>query len=840
MRAPNAARLLPLLVVAGVGGCAADHAGPPAPAPGPAVTDASPMHVEIRRTTDGIPHIKAADWESLGLGEGYAQATDTLCTMAEAYVTYRGERARYFGPDAKPSSFSTLGLPSNIDSDFFFKLLDTDAVVARYRAAQPAQIVELVHGFTLGYNRYLSELRAGSWPGRAQACRRQPWLTEITDADVYRRLYAANLAGGAAHFIDAIATARPPEPAPLASADRRLRERALPPEPGGPASSLLAQSGFQAGGLPGLGSNGIAFGGDTTATGQPLLLGNPHWFWRGPDRFYQAQLTIPGQLDVSGASFVGVPIVMIGFNRSIAWTHTVSTARRFGIFQLALEPGHPTTYRHDGKPVPMTPVTLKVEVLNKDGNVSTEQRTFYTTPLGPLVNLGSISPALKWDDRQAFVLRDINADNFRIFQNFLQWGQAHSLDEFIAVQKRLAAMPWVNTIAIGRNDRRVWYADIGAVPNVPDGLAERCSTPAGKAFDKEAPGVPFLDGSRSECEWRTDAGSVQPGAFPPDAMPQRIRTDYVANMNNSYWLANPSEPLTGFARVFGVVPAPPGLRARLGYSLIRQRLDGTDGYPGKRATGATVREFALNSRAFSAELFKPALLDRVCPGGTVTVAKDISTHEVLSPPRTVDIARACKILAAWNNTGDAEARGARLWSLFWARADKIPAAGLYRIPFDAADALDTPRGLNADNPAVGEALGAAVLAMEKQGIALDSKEGQGLEIEVDGKPVALYGGCNEPGYFTAACAYPMPLASALPDGSNLMGNSYLQTVTFAGDRVQAYTLLASAESDDPSRPEAGSGTLRYAQKHWLPTPFLDEDIRHDPALSVQILDQARR
>ena len=46
----------------------------------------------IRRTSFGIPHIEAANLASLGFGEGYAQAEDDLCTIAEQVIEARGLR----------------------------------------------------------------------------------------------------------------------------------------------------------------------------------------------------------------------------------------------------------------------------------------------------------------------------------------------------------------------------------------------------------------------------------------------------------------------------------------------------------------------------------------------------------------------------------------------------------------------------------------------------------------------------------------------------------------------------------------------------------------------------
>ena len=60
---------------------------------------AAAPNVEIRRTSHGIPHIKASTFNGAAFGYGYAFAQDNLCEMAETYVTVNGERSRYFGPD---------------------------------------------------------------------------------------------------------------------------------------------------------------------------------------------------------------------------------------------------------------------------------------------------------------------------------------------------------------------------------------------------------------------------------------------------------------------------------------------------------------------------------------------------------------------------------------------------------------------------------------------------------------------------------------------------------------------------------------------------------------------
>ena len=57
---------------------------------------AAEYEVEVVRTTYGIPHITAADYGSLGYGEGYAAAEDHLCNIGDAIITAYGKQALYF------------------------------------------------------------------------------------------------------------------------------------------------------------------------------------------------------------------------------------------------------------------------------------------------------------------------------------------------------------------------------------------------------------------------------------------------------------------------------------------------------------------------------------------------------------------------------------------------------------------------------------------------------------------------------------------------------------------------------------------------------------------------
>ncbi|MDM0075621.1 penicillin acylase family protein [Variovorax sp. J2P1-59] len=817
-----------LVTACGGGGGGGFFPTSPATPGNPAAPEAT-YKAEIRRTAMGIPHIKADNWGGAGYGYGYAQAQDDLCTMANSFLTYRGERSKHFGADALIPFSSTIGRPKNIDSDFFHRHVLNDDVVKSMIAAQPDTLKSLVAGFAAGYNRYVRDIKAGGDTGAHAACRSEAWVAPVTSEDVFRRMYAANFAGGYSNFLPNIANAIAPAAAtPTAAMTRRAAQAtqlAIAP-------AKLPE--FQVGGHEGVGSNMIGFGTAATGDASPLLFGNPHWYWRGPDRFYQAQLTIPGQLNVSGTSFLGIPVILIGFNDNVAWSHTVSTARRFGFFQLTLASGDPTSYMRDGQAVKMKARSITVQVRLDGGGVSPVTRTLYESEYGPLVNLGVLNPALGWSQTTAFAIRDVNGDNFRLFRNWQRWNQAKSLDEFSTIQREEAAIPWVNTVAVGRGSAKAWYADIGAIPNVPPAQLASCGTPLGAALGPSLPRVPVMDGSRSACDWQSDADSVQKGAIGPARLPSLMRDDYVANMNDSYWLANPAEPLTGYPTILGPAGSEAvSFRTRLGNLLAQGRLAATDGYAGKNATSDTVRKMVLNSRVHTAELFKDQAIALVCAPTPISVIGDTATGETFATPKTVDPAEACAVLGAWDNTGTRTSRGAHLWDEFWTRASRVSAATLYQVPFSASDPIHTPRDLKTDaglSATLRQALGAAVLRVQASGYALDAQRGDYLYATRGGQKVPLFGGCGGQGYFTVTCS-----DNRLDQGGYTMdndpnGNSYMQVVRFPEGGVEAHTFLTFSLSDDPASAHNGDYTRAYSAGEWHKVPFSEAEITGDPAL----------
>ena len=62
-----------------------------------------------------------------------------------------------------------------------------------------------------------------------------------------------------------------------------------------------------------IGSNMWALSPDRTTSGHTILMGNPHQPWSSVATYYEAHLTVPGELDFYGSTFVGRPVLTTGF-----------------------------------------------------------------------------------------------------------------------------------------------------------------------------------------------------------------------------------------------------------------------------------------------------------------------------------------------------------------------------------------------------------------------------------------------------------------------------------------------------------------------------------------------
>ncbi|HCD55927.1 MAG TPA: peptidase S45, partial [Halieaceae bacterium] len=654
-------RPLAALALCFVAGCQSPDPQPAGEA-SPKPPSASRYDVEIIRSSFGVPHITAGDFASLGYGEGYAAAEDHICNIGHSLLTARGELARYLGAGADKA---------NVASDAVVAALGIQSQAVAALSRQGSDNRAWLRGYADGYNRYLAEhpeQRVGSW------CDGAAWLQPIADTDLMARMVL--VAQTVPRMADALMAAQPPGQTPMAAhgvSDRRLARAA------------------DAASLQGMGSNAWAFGKERTANGRGLLLGNPHYPWYGDNRFWEKHLTIPGQLDVYGGHLLGAPGVAIGFNRNVAWSHTVSASQRLVFYKLELVPGKPTVYRYDGEERAMREVSVSVPVAQVDGSLQVQEHTLYFSHYGPVLTL----PGMPWTASAAFTVRDANADNSHLLAQWRDMNLATSMDSFIDAHRRWNAMPWVNTIAASADGRAV-YLDNSTVGRLSD---EAIALWRQQLIDDpltadiyEKKGFVLLNGSDSRHEWVQDGAAPLAGTEPFERRPLLERADYVFNANDSYWLTNASAPLTGYSPLYGSEASARSLRTRMNVQLIEEG----------EFTIERIQSLLFENESLAALLLVPPLL-QACEGA-------------------VDLADACAALRGFNGRFDLDSKGAvlfREWLAAYAYEDGMRQGDLFAVPFDAAAPLTTPHTL-ADSELALQKLAHAAAVLASAGYALDA------------------------------------------------------------------------------------------------------------------------
>ena len=779
------------------------------------------LQATIRTTSHGIPHIVAPDFPGLGFGYGYAAAKENICVLADTYVTANAERSRWFGPDGTYTQGGNGSTNTNLDSDFFFQRIKDNGTIERLLALDPPrgprpEIKQAVRGYVAGYNKWLAETGVDNITD--PRCRGEEWVRPITEMDAYQRFYQLGLLASQGVAVDGIGGAQPPvgdgpslpTPAETAEMVGRLGEQ-LP--------------------LGGIGSNAYGLGRDATDNGRGMVLGNPHFPWDGSERFFEAQLTIPGEINVSGASLFGVPVINIGHTDNLAWSHTVSTAFRFTPFELRLVPGSPTSYVYDGEVREMRTEEVTVQVRTDGGGLEPRSRTLYSSHHGPILTSILGLPLFPWTPATAWAIGDANAGNFRYLNHFFEVNQAQDVDELDELIKRNQGVPWVNTIAAD-SDGDAYYADISVVPHVTNEKAATCNTALGRATF-EALGLPVLEGSLSACEWGSDADAIEPGIFGPSNLPSMRRDDFVLNSNDSYWLTNPDDPIEGYDRIIGDERTERALRTRSGLVMAAERLAGADGRPGDRFTREQLQDVVFDNRQHAGELWRDEL-----------AAFCEATPSMVGSSGPVDVSAACPVLRAWDLHDDLDSRGAILFRRFASRAlGAVPVAGtpgLYTTQFDFADPVYTPRGLNVANPAVEQSFADAVSDLRNAGIPLDAPLRDWQYERRGSERIPIHGGPGGVGVFNAINVGWSGSGASAGYGNVPHGSSFVMVAQFTGDEdcpVDARTILTYSQSTNPNSPYFADQTRMFSEKQWVDEAYCEDEIMADPNLEVEEISE---
>jgi acyl-homoserine-lactone acylase len=715
---------------------------------------------EIRRTAFGVPHIRADDMGGIGYGYGYASAQDNVCEIADRLLTVAGERAKFHGPGENDA---------NIASDLYHQRMIASQRVEKLLAGPAsspdtpsAEARALADGYIAGFNRYLRESRAKITDPR---CKDAAWLREITALDFWRHMYVGQTVDG---FFAPTTSAAPP------GADRAALAPDLIPED-----------------ASGWGSNAYAIGREMTKNGKGVLLGNPHYPWDGVNRFYRTHFIIPGDINIVGISYIGMPMIRIGHTESLAWSNTVSTARRNGFYELTLNPADPTQYRYENQWLPMEKATITAQVKRGD-RIEPETRTVYATRWGPVFE----SESYPWTSDRAYALRTLET-GLRDPDQYMAVWRSKTVREMKGALARWQSFRF-NATAVDSTGEAL-YGDMGLIPNVSQALAEKCSASDFAKKQWKESRVPVLDGSRADCDWATDRDSSMPGAAGAAGGPHQFRTDYVLQSNDSYWLTNMYAPITGLSPVFGDEATPRSLRTRAAHEQVERRMKGTDGFGAPKFDLETMKQVMLSNRHHGGELVRDDL---------------VAACRAANKPK---LAPACDALAKWDLKVNLDSRGAHLFHLF------AEAGGIrFKDAFDPKNAVHTPAKLDTGDARVIAALETAVDKLAELKIPVDARLGDVQAETRNGKRIPIHGGAGPEGVFNVITVEDLEPEKGWT--SIRHGASWIYAVEFTEQGPKSQGFLSYSQSTDPTSPHYSDQTELYSRKGWDDLLWREADV----------------
>lgn len=340
---------------------------------------------EILWDTYGVPHIYAADRESMFYAHGWAQMRNQADLLLRLYGESRGRAAEYWGG-------------AYFEQD---RWLQTNGVPERAQAwydAQDPTFRKYLDAFARGINDFAKAHPESIAP--EYRC-----VLPVSGVDVVGHSLRA------VHYMY------------MGSRDRLRRE--VEAYSSKPATASLQEP---PDGIPG--SNTWAIGPSHSESHKAMLIINPHLAWGETFyRYMEVHLTAP-DYDLYGAPQIGFPVPVVGFNRHAGWGRTVNTIDTVDFYRLTVRDGQ---YEFDGKLLPFDRRTKVIKVKQPDGGFHDVTLEIRATVHGPVVY-----------DSQGLTLamRVAGLDRPKMLEQWFRMGEAQNLEQFKAALRFMAVPMW--------------------------------------------------------------------------------------------------------------------------------------------------------------------------------------------------------------------------------------------------------------------------------------------------------------------------------------------------------------------------------------------------------------
>ena len=507
------------------------------------------------------------------------------------------------------------------------------------------------------------------------------------------------------------------------------------------------------------GSNAWAIGPNRSASGNAMLLANPHLWWSDLFRFYEAQLTSPG-FDAYGAALVGFPVLGIAFNDYLGWTHTVNTLDGADLYELS-PAGDGYLWRVSEGRIGLE----RFEIRNHTVRVKLPSGELDERPLQ--VRWSAHGPVVANKAGAALALRVVGLESSGFLESWWDMARAANLTEFESVLRRMQ-LPMFTVIYADR-DGHIMHLFGGLTPIRPEG-------------DWDWAGI--VPGNHIQTLWTE--------IHPYDDLPKVVDPE-------SGWLQNANDPpwTTTFPRQLDPDDFPDYMAPRFMHFRAQRsaRMLAED----EQINFDELVEYKHSTRM--------ELADRIVDD-LVAAAREHGNAKANE---------AADVLEAWDHDADADSRGAVLFTTvireLFGPGGPSPFEDPPRVfarAWSPEAPLDTPDGLS-DPGAAAAALESAARQVEANWGSVDVAFGEVFRLRVGGLDLAANGISDNFGAFRTTWYRRMQSGVAEAFG----GDSYVAAVEFS-DPVRAMAVIGYGNASQPGSPHLSDQLQFYYSKKMRP------------------------
>lgn len=350
--------------------------------------------VEVIRDSWGVPHIFAQSNHDLFFALGFVHAQDRMWQMEFSRRAASGTLAEVLGKEA-------------LDADRFMRRLGLWRSASSQIGKVSAGSRKILEAYSEGVNEYLNHRPRWRLPIEFILLRFRPKPWSIVDSAAISKLIGWVIAPNwdseivRMWLVEKLGHARAKMIEPIYPKDARVT---VPCDPSHKfaGESFLREYREATRFIPqGGASNTWAIDGTKSVNGKPLLACDPHLPASMPSFWYEAHLSSPN-MNVIGASIPGLPAVIIGHNKYVAWGISSGLVDQKDVYLETLNPDNKEEYFYEGEWRKGEHVTECITVRGRNNPVYED---ILITHHGPLM-----SPVVTSGER-AFSIRSVEAES---------------------------------------------------------------------------------------------------------------------------------------------------------------------------------------------------------------------------------------------------------------------------------------------------------------------------------------------------------------------------------------------------------------------------------------------